>query len=625
MKKTGRSRVRLSASFVLNALILAVFATFFLWIWQSLGLSQLLAAASSSIGLVSVIGWVDPADLVGWAVQVVVMSFGLYFILQGQRWAMESKRDRSPDDERIIQLFASAIHSTSDGMALTTKDGTFIWANEGMSKLTGYPVGEIIGSDPSLFKSGRQSPQVYKKLWSTVLAGMRYRGEFVNKRKDGSLYTGEINITPILNQHGEVTHFSVIERDITKRVETEESLRQGKERFRMLVESMNDGMVLLDNHEYIEYANPTLMSKLGYKADELVNLNFLDLLDDANRQLVHNQFEARQAGSRQSYDLNILNRSGLKKKFRVSPHGLFDKSAKLVGSIAVLRDITLEQETESRLVAAKEQAESTNKFQTSMLDNISHEFRTPLAGIIGFTELLEETVEEDQLEMVSHIKRSSQRLLRTLNGIISMSALLSDQLETEVQPCNVDTEIADLASDWSAVAKNKNVTLTTQSGLQDTLPKINKDQFRIIAESLIENAVKFTDVGEIRIITRVKDDSCFEFVVQDTGIGIEADAQKVIFEPFTQESSGITRTHTGMGLGLSVVGLLVAKMGGSIGLTSLKNVGSEFVVTLPLKSPFDILLGEEVQVETERQESKRPPRARAAFNSKAFSDLSQAV
>ena len=205
-----------------------------------------------------------------------------------------------------------------------------------------------------------------------------------------------------------------------------------------------------------------------------------------------------------------------------------------------------------------------------------------------------------------------------------MSALMSDRLDAEVQPCNVDKEIADLKSEWTSAAKSKNVTLTTLPGLQDTLPKLNRDQFRIIAESLVENAIKFTDVGEIRVLTRVKDHSYFEFVVQDTGIGIEAGAQEIIFEPFRQESAGITRTHTGMGLGLSVVRLLVAKMGGSISLTSLKNVGSEFVVTLPIESPFGGPLGEEVQVETERQESHRSPRARAASSSKA-SDFSQGV
>ena len=291
----------------------------------------------------------------------------------------------------------------------------------------------------------------------------------------------------------------------------------------------------------------------------------------------------------------------------------------------MLRDITSEHEVESKLVAAKELAESMSAFQTSMLDNISHEFRTPLTGIIGFTELLEETVGEDQLEMVSLIRRSSQRLLRTLNGIISMSALLADQTDTQIESCNVEKEIKDVIQEWTTLAKNKNVTLTTQSGLQDFLPQLNRDQFRIVAESLIENAVKFTDVGEIRVITRVKDHSLFEFVVQDTGIGIEADAQEVIFEPFRQESTGIARSHTGLGLGLSVVRLMVSKMGGSISLTSLKNVGSEFVVTLPLERSPHVSSSEEVQVETERLEGRRLTRVRTGSALRTPPDWSKAV
>ena len=319
MKKDRLSSVRHAASLVLEALILAVFATFFLWIWHRLGLSQQLATAASSMGLVSISDWVDIVDLLVITVQIVVLAIGLVLILKLKRWALEFSINHSPSNDRIIQLFASAIHSTSDGMALTTKDGTFIWANEGMSKLTGYPVADIIGSNPSLFKSGVQDREVYKKLWSTVLAGSRYRGEFVNKRKDGTLYTGEINITPIKSDDGKVTHFSVVERDITKRVEMEEMLRQGQERFRMLVESMNDGLVLLDQNQRIQYANPTLMSKLGYSAHELVNLSFLELLDEANKDLVHTQLEFRKAGGRLGYDLEITNRSGFKRKFKDSP------------------------------------------------------------------------------------------------------------------------------------------------------------------------------------------------------------------------------------------------------------------------------------------------------------------
>ena len=573
MKNRGLSSVQISVSAFSEVLIFAVGSALCLWVWNSFGVS-----ADQSI----LPSFLASLDLAG---QAMVITIAAVFIFGLKRWATRSSRDAEKDplkDQVKIQLFASAIRTTSDGMALTNLDGTFIWANNGMSKLTGYAVDEIIGQKPSLFKSGKQSPQVYKRLWSTVLAGMIFQGDFINRKKDGSHYTTQVTITPITNERGKVTHFSVVSRDISARVKTEESLRQGQDQFRMLVESMNDSLVLLDEQQRLKYANPIFLSKMGYSANEMLNSNFFDFLDEKNDAIVRKQLQDRRVGGRRSYDLDIVNRSGSKKKFRISPSGLFDLEGKLTGSIALLRDVTQERETESKLVLAKELAESMSRFQSSMLDNISHEFRTPLAGIIGFAEILAETATGDQQEMVDLIEKAGQRLLRSLNTLITMSSILSDQDEVDLEACYVDQVIGNITPNWAALAAEKNVELITRLNVGEHVAHVNVDQFQTVVESLIENAIKFTEKGQVRVVSRVVENDSFEVLIQDTGIGIDRHAQDVIFEPFRQESSGITRTHTGMGLGLSVVRLLVVKMGGDIKLTSLKNVGSEFIITLPL-------------------------------------------
>lgn len=573
MKNSGPTRVIRNLPALLEVLMIAIMATCSLWLWRAYGVSFAVSLAPSSPLLVDIIG------------QLTVLSVVVVFISKGKRCAVgiiESRRKFSLDDGQNIQLFANAIRATPDGMALTRKDGTFIWANDGLSKLTGYPLNEIIGSKPSLFKSGKQSDQFYKRLWTTVLAGLIFRGVVVNKRKDGTFYTGEVTITPITDIAGKVTHFSVLERDITKRVEVEESLRQGQDRFRLLVESMNECLIMLDEHERIQYANPMLMSKLGFTASELINHDFLQLLDEENQKIVLNKQAERRAGSCVSYELIISNRKGVKKIFKISPRGIFDSEGKMMGSIAVLTDLSAEQETEKQLVLAQRLADSMNKFQTSMLDNISHEFRTPLAGIMGFAEILAETATDEQVEMVDLIQGASQRLMRTLNSLISMSTLLSDEVDSEIQSCDVDREVEDLVSPWIAEAAKKNVLMTTRLSVGNRVAEVNREQFHQVIESLVENAIKFTDEGEIRVTARVKDEESFEVLVQDTGIGIDEAAQEAIFEPFRQASSGMTRSHSGIGISLSVVRLLVVKMGGEISLTSLKNVGTEFVITLPL-------------------------------------------
>lgn len=485
-------------------------------------------------------------------------------------------------EDQFMPLFAESIRTTSDGLALTDVNGTFLWANDGMCRLTGYSLEEIVGQTPKLFKSGIQPRSFYQHLWTTILEGNIFNGEIVNKRKDGSLYTGQITITPLKNDRGAVTHFTVMERDISKRIALEESLREGQDRFRQLVESMSDGLAWLDENEIITYANPVFLTKLGYTAEELIGTNFLSLLDDEYKTIVQRQTIERRKGTRLSYDLEINNKSGLKKIFRISPSGLFNIGGEFAGSFAIFRDVTHEREIEAKLLEAKVQAELLNRFQASILDNINHEFRTPLSGILGFADVLSENVGEEDKEFVRHIQEAGKRLMQTLNSVVDMSALLSNKTVLNIQPCNVNSEVLQVVANLRPKAEAKGLSIKTINTLARGKIQVDAHGLVQIAEHLIGNAIKFTEQGAIRVELRESNEAgFFELVVQDTGIGISPASQQHIFDLFRQESIGVAREYEGIGLGLSFSNILVNQMGGWISLTSDKSFGSEFVVTLP--------------------------------------------
>jgi diguanylate cyclase (GGDEF)-like protein/PAS domain S-box-containing protein len=128
-------------------------------------------------------------------------------------------------DQEQIRLQTAALEATDNGMVITGRDGKILWANPGWTRLTGYTADEVIGQSPRLLKSGNQSPQFYRVMWETILAGQTWRGELFNRRKDGSLYAEEMTITPVRSEAGEITHFVAVKQDVTERRQQEERLR----------------------------------------------------------------------------------------------------------------------------------------------------------------------------------------------------------------------------------------------------------------------------------------------------------------------------------------------------------------------------------------------------------------
>jgi diguanylate cyclase (GGDEF)-like protein/PAS domain S-box-containing protein len=128
--------------------------------------------------------------------------------------------------ENLLELKAAALEAAANPILISRRDGTIMWVNEAFERLSGYTRDEALGRDAGLLKSGHHPPAFYKGMWETVLSGKKWRGELINRRKDGSLYEEEMTITPVKNAGGEITHFIAIKLDITERRLAEEHIRE---------------------------------------------------------------------------------------------------------------------------------------------------------------------------------------------------------------------------------------------------------------------------------------------------------------------------------------------------------------------------------------------------------------
>ncbi len=276
--------------------------------------------------------------------------------------------------------------------------------------------------------------------------------------------------------------------------------------------------------------------------------------------------------------------------------------------LQVAFDITERKKAEERAVQSMKDAENANKAKSEFIANMSHEIRTPLNAVLGFSELLKEQLKDNDLytHYIEGIQTSGRNLLNLINDVLDISKIEAGRMDINYEPINPYNIISDIEKIFSLKIKEKN--LNFEIYVDEKLPKcilMDETRIRQVLFNLIGNAVKFTMKGNIKVSAFVEEKDHvgskidITFVVEDTGIGIPKDQQKIIFEQFIQTEGQSTRKFGGTGLGLSITKRLVELMNGEISLESEVGKGSKFVVKFKDVSVSSILTEEYAQIETE--------------------------
>src|SRR3989339_9341 len=265
---------------------------------------------------------------------------------------------------------------------------------------------------------------------------------------------------------------------------------------------------------------------------------------------------------------------------------IFDLSGKMIGIVGSAREITQEKLNKEELVIAKKKAEESDTLKSSFLTNLSHEIRTPMNSITGFLELLQSkdiNIDEQQT-YIEQLKKSSGRILSTLNDIIEVSKIEAGQIQLEENNVNLNEILDYFVNKYISEATERGVEFIVEKGLDNNQAFIITDRTKLISilNNLVKNSIKYTYSGYIKIGYR-HNEEVIDFYVEDTGIGIPKERQEIIFYRFVQAEQSLTRPYEGSGIGLSIVKAYTELMGNGINLISEPGKGSKFYFSLNYK------------------------------------------
>lgn len=518
------------------------------------------------------------------------------------------------DARRHDRLVKTIIDTIPQSIIFKDRDSRYLACNAAYARTMGLDSAEIVGkTDFDLYPP--ELAAKYQGDDGAVLRNGRTQ-EIIELHAAGGVERWvETTKTPVLGPGGDAEGILVVFHDITEKHESARLLKESEQRYRDLSAELErrvaerttelsaskrdidlffdmtlEYFCLTDLWGRFIKLSPSWSRNLGWREEELINRPFFRFVHPDDRKRVIKAARVLAKGEKAR---------DLASRFKCADGSWVWLSLSAVGVpdrglvLASAHDITRRVEAESKLKAAREEAERTSRAKSQFISTMSHELRTPLNAVLGYANLLMPLVDEERgARYAQSIVSSGKALLAIINDLLDLTKAESGRIELAPAPCDIRSVLDDLIGIFRFGAEEKGLRL--EMAADETLPRtviVDPARLRQVLINLVGNSIKFTDEGTVSVRVGAlvpESERCagavtatLSVVVTDTGRGMTEEYRARLFEPFSQESAEIARRFGGTGLGLAIAKRILDLMGGTIDCRSESGVGTTFIVEIP--------------------------------------------
>jgi PAS domain S-box-containing protein len=489
------------------------------------------------------------------------------------------------------EFLADVIESSTErSIVAIDADGVIVLWNEGARRFYGYESSEIVGQSWTLLHSQEDvQADVPGEVMRCALRDGKWQGTMRRLRKDRSDFTARVVVTPRAGTSDEPGGFVVISSDITAEERHTQELARAESYTRSFLECAPDAMVIVNSTGEIRVTNVETERLFGYTRDELIGFRVEMLIPPrfhhahpTHRAAFFVDPQTRPMGA--GLELFGRRKDGAEFPVEISLSPMESDEGLL--ATASIRDVTKQKLVEHRLREANIQLEGANRAKDKFLANMSHELRTPLNAILGFTGTLlmkqPGPLNSEQERQLGVVRTNSRHLLSLINDLLDLARIESGKMKLTIEEIDCEALLDDVAVALHPLAEERGIELTVEPPMTPTTVRCDRRAIRQILINLANNAIKFTDHGGVSLtLSRHEREASTILAVADTGRGIKAEDQRLLFEAFEQFGAKDATPYEGAGLGLHICQTLAAAVGASISFQSELGVGSTFSLELP--------------------------------------------
>ncbi len=487
--------------------------------------------------------------------------------------------------EEVRQQLAAIVLSSSDAIIGKTLDGIITSWNAAAEHIYGYTAEEIVGKPITrLFPPDRQDE--FSEIMEQIKRGERLdHYETLRVRKDGTNLSVSVTVSPIKDAAGEIIGASAIARDISEQKRLQVELWKSKQQLEVILENIADGIVVQDVVGRIVYMNEVgaklcryasvaeLLQASGHQTQVGYTLQHFEILDEQGAPFPLNELPSSRALRGEEAPQAIVqysDKESLQRRWSlVKARPIFDQNGEVHLAVSIFSDIT----------ESYEQQQHKDEF----ISMASHELKTPVTSLKGFTNVLQRRLtqqgDEQTLHYLSRMDFQLYKLTKIINDLLDISKMQAGQLSFHKEPFELDSLIQETVEDVQAATFSHQLQIEGKTGVQILG---DKDRIEQVFINLLTNAVKYSPRSDTVLVSlsRIQEEAIV--CVKDSGIGIDESHHPKIFERFYQVTDPEEKTYPGLGMGLYISNEIVNRHHGRMWVESRKGEGSAFYVALPI-------------------------------------------